>query len=68
MSWKMILSSWKIIREKTDNELRIPPGNSLEELKRERKCQHSIRINDQYRLCFKWTEAGPMDVEIKDYH
>lgn len=50
------------------NELRIPPGNHLEALARERKGQHSIRVNDQYRVCFTWTEAGPTDVEITDYH
>jgi proteic killer suppression protein len=50
------------------SELRIPPGNHLEALTRERKGQHSIRINDQYRICFKWTETGPIDVEITDYH
>jgi toxin HigB-1 len=48
--------------------LRSPPGNSLEALKKDRKGQHSIRINDQWRLCFVWTEAGPTDVEIVDYH
>ena len=48
--------------------LRSPPGNSLEALQKDRKGQHSIRINKQWRLCFVWTEAGPMDVEIVDYH
>jgi toxin HigB-1 len=48
--------------------LRSPPGNRLEALKRERKGQFSIRINDQYRLCFCWTNEGPTDVEIVDYH
>ncbi|MBA3027661.1 MAG: plasmid maintenance system killer protein [Desulfobacteraceae bacterium] len=50
------------------NELRVPPGNQLEALKRDRKGQHSIRINDKYRICFKWTESGPGDVEVTDYH
>jgi proteic killer suppression protein len=50
------------------NELGIPPGNRLEALSRDRKGQHSIRINDQYRICFRWTETGPIDVEITDYH
>jgi len=45
-----------------------PPGNRLEALKGDREGQHSIRINDQWRLCFRWTEAGPEDVEIVDYH
>ncbi|WP_251198485.1 type II toxin-antitoxin system RelE/ParE family toxin [Anaerotardibacter muris] len=52
----------------TLEDLRIPPGNRLELLKGSRKGQHSIRINDQYRICFKWTEAGARDVEITDYH
>jgi len=50
------------------NELRIPPGNRLEALTGDRKGQHSIRINDQYRVCFVWTESGPDEVEIVDYH
>ncbi len=49
-------------------ELRVPPGNRLEALTGNRKRQFSIRINDQYRICFKWKEAGPYDVEITDYH
>jgi proteic killer suppression protein len=48
--------------------LRSPPGNRLELLSGDRKGQHSIRINDQYRLCFIWTECGAKDVEIVDYH
>jgi proteic killer suppression protein len=48
--------------------LRSPPGNSLEALKGDRKGQHSIRVNDQWRVCFVWTEAGASDVEIVDYH
>ena len=48
--------------------LRAPPGNRLEALKGDRVGQHSIRINDQFRLCFRWTEDGPEDVEIVDYH
>ena len=50
------------------DDLRIPPANRLEALKGERKGQYSIRINDQWRLCFRWTDAGPADVEIVDYH
>ena len=49
-------------------ELRIPPGNRLETLSRDRKGQYSIRINEQYRVCFAWTEDGPEAVEIVDYH
>ena len=48
--------------------LRAPPGNRLEALKGDRAGAHRIRINDQYRLCFRWTSAGPIDVEIVDYH
>ncbi len=50
------------------NDLMIPPGNRLEPLRGDRHGQHSIRINDQFRLCFVWTEAGPEEVEIVDYH
>jgi len=53
---------------KTLGELRIPPANRLEALKGNRARQHSIRINDQFRICFTWTEAGPAWVEICDYH
>jgi len=48
--------------------LKAPPGNKLEALKGDRKGQHSIRINDQWRICFVWTELGPASVEIVDYH
>lgn len=48
--------------------LRAPPGNQLEALRGDRKGQYSIRINDQFRLCFVWTETGPAEVEIVDYH
>ena len=48
--------------------LRSPPGNRLEVLRGNRAGQYSIRINDQFRLCFRWTDAGPSDVEIVDYH
>jgi proteic killer suppression protein len=49
-------------------DLRVPPGNRLEALHGSRAGQHSIRVNDQYRVCFRWTAAGPEDVEIVDYH
>ena len=49
-------------------DLRVPPGNRLETLKGDRLGQHSIRINDQWRICFFWTKAGAEDVEIIDYH
>ena len=69
-------SVWKIAARKFDqvdsvtalSELRIPPNNKLEALSGDRKGQHSIRINDQYRICFVWTESGPDQVEIVDYH
>jgi len=48
--------------------LRSPPGNRLEALHGDRAGQYSIRVNEQFRLCFRWTEAGPEDVEIVDYH
>ena len=50
------------------NDLRIPPANRIEALKDDRKGQHSIRINDQWRICFVWTDNGPGAVEIVDYH
>ena len=49
-------------------DLRVPPGNRLEALKGSRAGQHSIRVNDQYRVCFRWTAAGAENVEIADYH
>ena len=50
------------------SDLRIPPGNMLEALRDDRRGQHSISINDQYRICFRWTPEGPADVEAVDYH
>ncbi len=50
------------------NSLRIPPGNRLEQLKGNRSSQHSIRINNQWRICFTWKEENAFDVEIVDYH
>lgn len=50
------------------DDLRIAPGNRLEALKRDRAGRYSIRINDQWRICFRWTKGGPADVEIVDYH
>jgi proteic killer suppression protein len=49
-------------------DLRVPPANRLEALKGDRKGQHAIRINDQWRICFVWTDTGPANVEIVDYH
>ncbi len=67
---------WKIAARKLDqldsvaarHELQIPPGNRLEALTGDRQGQHSMRMNDQYRICFRWTDTGPADVEIVDYH
>jgi proteic killer suppression protein len=50
------------------DDLRVPPGNRLEALKGDRSGEYSIRINDQWRICFRWEEAGAEDVEIVDYH
>ncbi len=69
-------SLWAVARRKLDqlsvahtlNDLNAPPANHLEALKRDRKGQHSIRINDQFRVCFRWTSEGPTEVEIVDYH
>lgn len=52
----------------TLNDLRIPPGNQLEKLTRDREGQHSIRINDQWRICFEWRDGHAWAVEITDYH
>ncbi len=67
---------WKIASRKLDqidsavniDDLRVPPGNRLEVLKGNRSGQYSIRINDQYRICFDWTLRGAVEVEIVDYH
>lgn len=69
-------SLWRIAARKLDHldsairldDLRIPPGNRHEALSGDRAGQFSIRINEQYRLCFHWTSSGPTDVEIVDYH
>lgn len=50
------------------DDLSVPPGNRLKALQDEREGQHSIRINDQYRVCFEWTPIGALEVEIVDYH
>jgi proteic killer suppression protein len=67
---------WKVAQRKLAmieaaamiTDLRMTPGNALEKLKRDRAGQQSIRINDQYRICFVWTDKGAKDVEITDYH
>ena len=53
---------------RTLDDLRVPPGNRLEALAKDRRGQHSIRINDQWRVVFRWTAHGPEEVEITDYH
>lgn len=55
-------------RAGTLDDLRVPPGNRLEALKGNLAGLHSIRVNDQFRVCFRWTTGGPADVEIVDYH
>lgn len=50
------------------SDVMVPPGNRLEKLRGDRAGEHSIRINQQWRICFRWTDAGPEDVEIVDYH
>jgi len=55
-------------RARTLDDLRQPPGNRLEALKDDRKGQHSIRVNDQWRICFKWADGDVFNVEIVDYH
>ena len=70
------ISLWKVAARKLDqvdsvttlHDLKIPPGNKLEALSGDRKGQYSVRINDQYRICFIWTDSGPDQVEIADYH
>jgi proteic killer suppression protein len=67
---------WRVAARKLDQldsvirieELRVPPGNRLESLKGDRAGQWSIRINERYRICFEWSEHGPEQVEIVDYH
>lgn len=73
---KCPIKVWPVAQRKLDqldsatqlNDLAIPPGNRLERLSGDRQGQHSIRINDQFRICFIWTESGPLEVEITDYH
>lgn len=67
---------WRIAARRLDHldsvarleELRAPPGNRLEALKGDRAGEYSIRINERYRICFRWTPDGPLDVEVVDYH
>lgn len=65
MAYKKLI----LLHAATDiNDLRIPPGNRLEILQGNRKGQHSIRINDQWRICFRWVDGNAFEVEIVDYH
>lgn len=67
---------WRLASRKLDqldsagrlDDLQVPRGNALEALKRDRVGQFAVRINDRYRICFRWTEDGPADVEVVDYH
>jgi proteic killer suppression protein len=67
---------WRVAQRKLDqlnaavtlSSLGLPPSNRLEPLSKDRRGQHSIRINDQYRVCFVWTDEGPEKVEVTDYH
>ena len=69
-------SIWQVASRKLDlldsakslDELKVPPGNHLESLRGNRRGQYSIRINEQYRICFAWGKNGPEDVEVTDYH
>ena len=73
---RLPIALWVVASRKLDavdqagelGDLRVPPGNRLEALRGDRAGQHSIRINDQYRICFRWTTSGPEDVEIIDCH
>lgn len=73
---RLPLELWKSANRKLDqidsivalDELKIPPGNRLEKLRGNREDQMSIRINDQYRICFTWSDTGAINVEIIDYH
>lgn len=67
--WKTAVRKLDQINVATElGDLRVPPGNRLEALRADRKGQHSIRINDQYRVCFAWTDSGAENVEVVDYH
>ena len=70
------LPIWGVAQRKLDQldsaailgDLRVPPGDRLERLSGNRRGQHSIRINERYRICFMWTDTGPTEVDIVDYH
>ncbi len=67
--WKLVYRKFYFLENALSlNDLKIPPNNHLEKLKGDRKGQYSIRINEQYRICFAWSPDGPKNVEIIDYH
>src|SRR5271170_7654886 len=67
--WKALSRKLRLLNQaRVLNDLRAPPGNRLEALKGERAGQYSIRINNQWRICFLWREGGPSNVEVVDYH
>ena len=67
--WRVVYRKFYVLDNAISlNDLRSPPNNRLEALKGDRKGQYSIRVNDQYRMCFYWTHLGPGSVEIVDYH
>lgn len=66
---RAVLRKLLIIHAARDlNDLRVPPGNRLEQLRGDRDGQYSIRVNDQWRICFMWADGGASDVEVVDYH
>lgn len=67
--WKVALRKLNLVNTATRlQDFKVPPNNKFEALKEDRAGQHAIRINQQYRVCFEWTTAGPENVEITDYH
>lgn len=68
MATKALAKLQMLNRAENLNDLRVPPGNRLEILRGDRAGQYSIRINQQWRICFRWTAEGPAEVEITDYH
>ena len=67
--WSIAVRKLDMLDSATElNDLRTPPGNRLESLTGDRSGQYSIRINNQYRICFRWSDLGPVEVEITDYH
>jgi len=65
---KLRQENWINLILESLEELKVPPGNRLESLAGDRKTEHSIRINERYRICFMWGKSGPYNVEVTDYH